>query len=104
MPDSIFELTNLEILSLTNNKLIEISPKIGRLTQLKELSLMGNNLSTLPKEISNLVVLERLLLLGNKFMPEELERIHRLLPCTDLFIYLDSELNDYYNYPPCNKF
>lgn len=47
----LFELDNLRVLSLRNNKLTQIPPAIRRLTKLQELSLSVNRLSFLPWEL-----------------------------------------------------
>lgn len=58
---------DFERLSITEQELISISPKITFLKKLKELSLSNNNLSTLPKSLSELVTLEKIELKNNLF-------------------------------------
>lgn len=47
----LFELSNLKVLSLRNNKLTELPPAIRRLTSLQEVNLSVNRLRYLPWEL-----------------------------------------------------
>ncbi|KAL4990953.1 hypothetical protein BDW68DRAFT_185217 [Aspergillus falconensis] len=51
LPSELFELGNIRVLSLRNNKLAEIPPAIRRLTKLQELNVAVNRLSVLPWEL-----------------------------------------------------
>ncbi|KAL4980444.1 hypothetical protein BDW66DRAFT_55250 [Aspergillus desertorum] len=51
LPSELFELGNMRVLSLRNNKLAEIPPAIRRLTKLQELNVAVNRLSLLPWEL-----------------------------------------------------
>ena len=55
VPGEVFQLTNLEVLSLRSNKLTEILPSIGELNNLKELNLGSNQLNWLPWELLGLL-------------------------------------------------
>ena len=58
LPDEIYQLTNLTVLHLFNNKLESISEEIGKLTNLTKLFVHDNQLKSLPKSIGNLVNLD----------------------------------------------
>lgn len=62
IPDSLYELVNLEYFWLNDNDIGSISNKIGNLTQLKLLSLAANNLKSLPDSLYELKNLEHLYL------------------------------------------
>jgi Leucine-rich repeat (LRR) protein len=64
LPPEIIQLTNLQQLSLGNNRLTALPPEIGQLTELQELALGGNQLTVLPAQIGQLTRL-RALELGN---------------------------------------
>ncbi len=68
LPDSIEDLTQLEILDLRQNKLTESIPNsIGNISTLKQLDLRENQISgELPSELGNLVNLEYLELAKNR--------------------------------------
>ncbi|KAL5003677.1 hypothetical protein BDV10DRAFT_1587 [Aspergillus recurvatus] len=51
LPSELFELGNIRVLSLRNNKLAEIPPAIRRLTKLQELNVAVNRLLVLPWEL-----------------------------------------------------
>ena len=50
--ESIYELSNLEALSLDNNKLTQIPKEIEALSNLQVLNLSNNKLTSIPKEIT----------------------------------------------------
>ena len=53
LPDSIYNLTNLNELNLLDNSITEISPRISNLKNLKTLYLGGNSLTHLPTEMAS---------------------------------------------------
>ena len=55
MPNEVFHLENLSVLSLRSNNLTEIPPSIGQLNNLIELNLGSNNLTWLPWELLGLL-------------------------------------------------
>lgn len=55
LPPELWNLGNLNVLSLRSNLLTDISPSIGRLRNLHELNLAGNQLPYLPFELLDLV-------------------------------------------------
>jgi hypothetical protein len=74
LPNDIFELRNLKVLSLRNNKFTEIPPAIGSLTELEVLNLSVNRLTYLPWELLKLAQqgkLNFLTLRPNPFLPIE---------------------------------
>lgn len=66
LPDSIYDLTSLELLDLQNNHFIVLDEPIGNLTSLKVLNLYHNFLKILPESFSELKSLERLYLSDNE--------------------------------------
>lgn len=87
LPDSIGNLTNLKELHLNNNQLTSLPESIGKLTNLEKLVLHNNKLKTLPNSIGNLKKLERLDLVGNPISDEEVERIKKLFPNTEIYFF-----------------
>eukprot|EP01119_Soliformovum_irregulare_P024172 TRINITY_DN8602_c0_g1_i4.p1 TRINITY_DN8602_c0_g1~~TRINITY_DN8602_c0_g1_i4.p1 ORF type:complete len:524 (+),score=192.07 TRINITY_DN8602_c0_g1_i4:1296-2867(+) len=57
--------TNLAVLDLSGNRLVQVGPHLETLTNLRELFLNGNNLNQLSQEISPLTKLEKLRLENN---------------------------------------
>ena len=80
LPPEIGVLTNLNYLSLVNNKLKQIPPEIGKLTNLQRLWLGQNELTFLPPEIGQLTKLESLGLNDNKLkiLPKEIGKLTNL--------------------------
>lgn len=74
VPSQVFELEELEELSLAGNMLQSLPPEIGKLKSLRRLQLSGNRLRTLPEEIGCLESLEGLWLHGNlvRELPESI--------------------------------
>jgi len=60
LPPKIEELKNLKYLLIGNNQLTKLPPEIGKLKNLKELDVNRNHLRELPPEISELKILKRL--------------------------------------------
>jgi len=60
IPEEIFELTDLESLSINNNNLVEISNNISNLKRLKKLEISGNDIARLSDSIYDLGELESL--------------------------------------------
>ena len=80
IPPALGALTELEILSLSWNKLSgAIPPELGALTKLKHLNLVENNVSgAIPPELGQLANLEGLFLSGNRLsgcIPPALHRV-----------------------------
>ena len=93
MPESICNLTNLETLTLSNNKIKFLPNNLNKLVNLKNISIDCNSLTYIPKNISN-----------NKFWKFELStfQIENLsVDCDFLIIY---NLNEpLINLPPTLK-
>lgn len=66
LADSIFELTQLEVLNLSNNRLINIPESIAKLSNLNGLYLNNNQITSLPRFIINLSNLTKLYLSNNQ--------------------------------------
>ena len=56
IPKKFWDLTTLEYLNITDNKLVELSEGIGNLINLKELRLYNNDIQTLPNSIGKMVI------------------------------------------------
>ena len=85
LPESIGDLVNLELITLSNNKLKDLPESIGKLKNLKFLIIDKNNITKLPNSITNLDStnggeLLRLRIGVESLSPEELEKIKSLLP------------------------
>lgn len=83
IPGSIFSCpfqNCLEVLDLSNNKLLVLSPTVHKLEHLRELILFGNELKTLPHEIGFLRELAILDLSRNKLesLPRSINNIKKL--------------------------
>jgi hypothetical protein len=81
IPPEISNLTNLKYLRLSNNEIEIIPPEISNLTNLQELRLSYNKIKVIPPEISNLTNLQELHLSNNKIkaIPPEVEKLENLL-------------------------
>ena len=98
LPPEIGQLSKLERLEFSRNKLKTIPPEIGQLIQLKSLALQDNNLDVLPPEIGQLKKLEALYLSGNdlEVLPSEtgqLAKLEDLVLSANEFETIPSELS-----------
>lgn len=80
LPSTIANLKNLRFLNLEDNHITKIPAEIGKLIQLEEVEVCRNKLSTLPKEFGKLHNLKRLSLRGNCFQqfPIALKQLTKL--------------------------
>ena len=80
LPPEIGQLTNLTDLRIHNNQLTALPPEIGWLTNLQHLYLNDNQLTTVPPELFQLTTLQALGLGENKLttLPPEIERLPKL--------------------------
>ena len=85
IPDTLWQLTGLERLSLGGNKLTSIPSQIGQLSSLTYLNLCNNNLVSLPDEIYQLTNLTWLYLNNNE-LESISEEIGKLTNLTDLVV------------------
>ena len=80
LPDTMFTLKNLKIISVRGNRILKLSPQIGQLINLTHLDLFSNCLIYLPKEIGrlkNLIILN----IANNFLkklPQEIKFFKKL--------------------------
>ena len=65
LPESLWQLTQLETLYVPNNQLTALPEALGQLTQLQHLGLSDNQLKSLPEALGQLQNLKQLLLHGN---------------------------------------
>lgn len=68
LPESLWDLTHLQALRLSNNRLTQIPPAIVRLKELRVLDASLNQLTAVPDEIAGLLSLESLLLARNQLV------------------------------------
>ncbi|HEX7956988.1 MAG TPA: COR domain-containing protein [Pyrinomonadaceae bacterium] len=80
LPESIAQLSQLQILFVDNNQLTALPEVVTRLSRLQELSLAGNQLAELPESIAQLSQLQNLYLNNNqlKTLPEALRKLTSL--------------------------
>ncbi|GAB1370643.1 hypothetical protein MASR1M45_07040 [Candidatus Kapaibacterium sp.] len=84
LSNSIGVLKNLHYLDLSNNKIQELPPSVINLQSLKELNLEGNKLKSLNYNLCGLKNLEILNLRNNKLNFQEVLRIIKCLPNTNI--------------------
>jgi internalin A len=80
VPESIGQLTALQVLNLYSNQLTSVPENLGRLTVLQELRLDNNRLTSVPENLGRLTVLQELRLDNNRLtsVPESLGRLTAL--------------------------
>ena len=83
---STFKLINLRKLDLNNNQISLIPSQIEGLKQLEILNLESNKLKKLPKQIKSLNNLKKLMLWYNFLGKNEIKKIKKLLPNTNVRI------------------
>jgi Leucine-rich repeat (LRR) protein len=81
LPESLSQLTWLQSLILSGNRLTSLPEWLGQLTHLKSLDLLHNQLSSVPSWIERLIDLEHLHLFNNpiKLLPPEIGSLKKLL-------------------------
>jgi Leucine-rich repeat (LRR) protein len=84
VPAEIIFLKKLTALTFDHNQLAKVPSWVGELDSLHSLSLGFNKLTTLPPEIGKLSNLRLLDLTGNPMTEDEVEKISRLLPETNV--------------------
>ncbi|MBI5823763.1 MAG: leucine-rich repeat domain-containing protein [Chloroflexi bacterium] len=80
LPDSLWKLTKLQKLNLSNNQLTTLPPSLGQLTRLTKLDLSNNQLTTLPDSLGQLTQLTELNLSSNQLttLPDSLGQLTQL--------------------------
>ena len=84
IPNDIGTMSNLEILSLHNNILLTIPNSISKLNNLKQLDISVNRMDTIPECLFSLTKLKILYLYGNKFKLEDINKLKKALPKTNI--------------------
>ena len=84
IPEELLDLSNLEYLDLRFNKLSAIPTQLGGLKKLAVLDLSNNRINHIPDDISQLSGLKRIVLFGNSLSEEEIGKIRKLLPTTEI--------------------
>jgi len=94
LPETMGDLSTLEELYLDGNKLKTLPSSIGDISSLQTLNLFGNQLSSLPESIGNLKLLKKLVLYNNNLLnlPDSIGNLESL-------IYLDLYSNDLLTLP-----
>ncbi len=70
LPESLGQLTRLQVLNLSHNQLTTLPESLGQLTRLGVLNLRGNQLTALPESLGQLTQLQELNLSRNPLIPE----------------------------------
>lgn len=80
LPESLGQLTQLQLLYLSGNQLTALPGWLGQLTQLQSLDLSSNQLTALPKSLGQLTQLQSLNLSSNQLtvLPESLGQLTQL--------------------------
>ncbi len=84
LPSQIGNLKNLKVLDLSNNKFTGVPSEVGQLKKLEILKLSNNLLTGLPNEIGNLPNLKLLDVSGNNYSATDLSGIKKNLPATTI--------------------
>lgn len=84
LPTNLFKLTTLKSLGLATDSLTEVPADLGNLTNLVFLNLEGNSLQTLPTTVSKLTNLEAIILTGNQLNQTTKDQIKALLPKAEI--------------------
>lgn len=75
-------MANLEVLNLSNNKIVELPTSLNQLTKLKKLLLQENHIAVVPSAIGELGLLTELSLSKNRITeiePNSLSRLAHLI-------------------------
>ncbi len=83
-PTEILRCMNVQVLDLSRNGLMEVPGDITTLKDLRRLILSVNGLRKLPSNIGELKKLQFLDISQNQFTVAELERLHKVLPQTQI--------------------
>lgn len=94
LPDSLFEVKQLEVLAAGGNNLKAVPPKLAQMESLRALDLSNNKIDSMPWEvISKLPLLRTLVLSGNPLGAETLSARERASVRPDLKVITDTELS-----------
>ena len=82
LPAEIKNLSNLEVLNVSSNKMTGIPAEIGQLKKLRVLNYANNQITGLPMELGNLAQLQVFDISGNDYSKQDLQKIQQKLPNT----------------------
>lgn len=87
LPAEIRQLSNLEVLNISNNKMTGLPAELGQLSKLRILNASNNQLTGIPHELGNLQKLETLDLSGNNISEQDLQIIRSQLPASTQILF-----------------
>ena len=92
LPESLWQLSQLQVLYLNGNQLTAVPEALGQLSQLQWLSLSGNQLTAVPEALGQLSQLEELDLSSNQ-LTDVPETFRRLTSLQALYLHGNEALN-----------
>lgn len=84
LSDDIGTMKNLEILTVRNNILQTLPNSFSKLSKLKHLDISVNRMDKIPECLFTMTNLKVLYLYGNQFKPEDINKLRKALPKTNI--------------------